>query len=73
MGGGESKHQDTKSVDAAGAINNNLVFSEPVPIHHKTLEYLILIICIVKVAELLITLYKIHQKNVKKKYSGNPA
>lgn len=73
MGGGESKHADTKSVDAAGAINNNLVFSEPVPIHHKTLEWLIWIICIVKIVELVITLYKIHQKNLKKKYSGNPA
>lgn len=73
MGGGESKHEDVKSVDAAGAINNNLVFSEPVPIHHGTLEWLIIIICVVKVIELLITIYKIHQKNLKKKYSGNPA
>lgn len=73
MGGGESKHQDVKSVDTAGAINNNLVFSEPVPIHHKTLEWLILIICVVKVIELFISLYKIHQKQLKKKYAGNAA
>lgn len=73
MGGGESKHEESKTVDAAGAINNNLVFSQPVPIHHKMLEWLILIICIVKVIELAITLYKIHQKNLKKKYTGNPA
>lgn len=73
MGGGGSKPVDSKTVDTAGAVNNNLVFSEPVPIHHGTLEWLILIICVIKLIELIITVYKIHQKNLKKKYTGNPA
>lgn len=73
MGGGESKHEDVKAVDTAGAVNNNLVFNQPVPIHHRTLEILIWIICIVKIVELLICIYKTHQKWKKKKYTGNAA
>lgn len=73
MGGGESKHADVKSVDSAGTVNNNVVFTEPVPIHHKMLEWCILIICVIKVIELLINAYKIHQKTLKKKYTGNAA
>lgn len=73
MGGGSSKPQETKTVDAAGAINNNLVFDNPVPIHHQNLEILMWIICIIKVVELCICAYKIHQKCLKKKYSNNPA
>lgn len=73
MGGSESKHEDVKAVDTAGAINNNLVFSEPVPIHHGHLEWIIIAIFVIKVIELLISLYRIHQKQLKKKYGGNPA
>lgn len=73
MGGGGSKHQDAKTVDTSGTVNNNVVFTEPVPIHHETLEWLILVICIVKVIELAITIYKIHQKQLKKKYGNNAA
>lgn len=71
MGGGGSKHADVKSVDTAGAVNNNLVFNEPVPIYHRTLEILLWIICVVKVIELLLGIYKTHQKWMKKKYSNN--
>lgn len=66
MGGGGSKHEDVKAVDSAGTVNNNLVFSQPVPIHHKTLEYCIIIICIIKLIEMLIAFYRIHQKMLKK-------
>lgn len=75
MGGGESKPVETKTVDAAGAINNNLVFNpdNPVPIHHRTIEILLWIICIIKVIELCICAYKVHFKCLKKKYSNSPA
>lgn len=73
MGGGSSKPVEQKTVDAAGAINNNLVFENPVPIHHRTLEILIWIICIVKIIELLLCVYKVHHKNMKKKYTNNAA
>lgn len=75
MGSGESKHEETKAVDTSGAVNNNLVFnpSSPVPIHYRTLEILIWIICIVKVLELCYGIYRAHQKYLKKKYFNNGA
>lgn len=71
MGSGESKHDETKTVDTSGAVNNNLVLNQPVPIHYKTLEILIWIICVIKVIELCICAYKIHQRCLKKKYASN--
>lgn len=75
MGSGESKHEEAKIVDTSGAVNNNLVFnpSTPVPIHYRTLEILIWTICIIKLLELCIGIYKAHQKYLKKKYTNNAA
>lgn len=73
MGAHESKVEEQKTVDSTGAINNNLVLSTPVPIHYKQMEILIWIICIIKVLEFCVCIYKVHSKMLKKKYSNNPA
>lgn len=73
MGSGESKQEESKTVDTSGAVNNNLVFNptEPVPIHYRSLEILIWIICIIKILELCYGIYRAHQRYLKKKYSNN--
>lgn len=74
MGGGESKTAETKTVDSSGTVNNNVVLSQPVPIENRQLLILIWILCVLRVIEFLWQIYREHNKNLKKKYSGdNPS
>lgn len=72
MGSEESK-AEVKTVDSTGAVNNNLVINDPVQIEHKLLEILLWTICIIKILEFLLLIYKIHRKNLKKQFTNNPA
>lgn len=67
MGSKDSK-EETKTVDTAGAVNNNLVFQEAVPIHSDQIVILMYIICGIKIVELLLFFYKMHLRRMKKRY-----
>lgn len=70
MGGKESK-EETKTVDTTGNVNNNVVIQEPVPVAMEEVIILLAIITAIKIIELVIYFYKVHTRNVKKKYSAN--
>lgn len=71
MGSSGSSHDEHKTVDSSGAVNNNLVFEEPVPTHSTTMIVLVSVICAIKILELCIYIYKEHRKNLKKRYNTN--
>lgn len=73
MGGGESKQEETKTVDSTGAVNNNVVVTNPVNIRNMDIMILLWLIGIIKVIELILYMYKTHQRTMKKKYTNNPA
>lgn len=57
-------------VEANGQVNNNVIIKQDETIDQNSNEicYLLLIICIIKVIELLLYVYKKWQYNMKKKY-----
>ncbi len=66
MGSEESK--EVKTVDSTGAVNNNVVIQEPVPIHNDQMTFILLVICVIKIIELLLFCYKVHLRRMKKRY-----
>lgn len=71
--GGSHSTEEVKAVDSSGAVNNNIVFTDPIRISNKEIVLLLSIICVIKIVELLFFVYREHKKNLKKKYSANPA
>lgn len=69
MGGTESK-DETKSVDSNGYVNNNVVIQDPISSNSGEIKILLYVICIIKIIELLIFIYKFHRKNLKRKYTN---
>lgn len=71
MGGSDSK-QESKTVDSSGTVNNNVVLNDPVPIMNNEIVILLWTICVIKVLELLLYVYREHYKNIKKRYANQP-
>lgn len=69
MGGTESK-DETKSVDSNGNVNNYVVIQDPISSNSGEIKILLYVICIIKIIELLIFIYKFHRKNLKRKYTN---
>lgn len=65
MGGSQTKQAATSS----GAVNNNIVIDESVPIHNDYIVILLCIIAVVKVIELFMNIYYAHRRNLRKRYS----
>lgn len=57
-------------VEANGQVNNNVIIKQGETIDENSNEicYLLLIICIIKIIELILYIYKKWQNNMKKKY-----
>lgn len=68
MGGGSSKPTETKTVDSTGTLNNNLVIENSVPVHNSEINILLYILVAIQIINLLLIIYREHQKNLKKKY-----
>lgn len=64
MGTTQSK-EEVKAVDTNGNVNNNVIIEET---KHNEIFILLLIICIIKLIEVIVFLYKTHKKMLKKKY-----
>lgn len=71
--GGSHSSEEVKTVDSSGAVNNNIVFTDPVRISNKEIVTLLLVIAIIKVLELAFFVYREHKKTLKKKYAANPS
>ena len=69
MGTTESK-DETKTVDSNGNVNNNVVIQEQNSSNSFEMKILLYIVCIIKIIELLIFIYKFHRKNLKRKYTN---
>lgn len=67
MGSTESK-EEVKTVDSNGMVNNNIVIQDQVKIHNNEIIILLYIICVIKVFEFIVFMYKFHTKSLKKKY-----
>jgi hypothetical protein len=61
MGGTKSKQE------ATGEVNNNIII-EGLEEHQSFLTNLVLFLLIIKIAELLLTIFKMYQKSMKKRY-----
>lgn len=61
-----------ETVNTAEGNNNlnNVVITEPVQIEHKLIQYLLIVITVIKVIELAFVAYRCHQRRLKKKYSN---
>lgn len=74
MGTGGSKAvTEKKAIDASGAVNNNIVIEDPVHIRSPMIMVLLWIICVIKLIELALFVYREHKKAIKKKYANNPS
>lgn len=71
--GTESSKEETKTIDSTGNINNNLVLEGPVDIKSTEVIIFLGIICLIKIMEFGVFLYKYHSKKVKKNYDRNNA
>lgn len=77
MGGSPSKPTkdvtETKGVDSNGIVNNNFTVKQDAPfdVHSFEIIALLSVICGIKVFEFIYGLYKIHKKNLKKKYQNS--
>ena len=69
MGTTESK-DETKTVDSNGNVNNNVVIQEQNSSNSFEMKILLYIVCIIKIIELLVFIYKFHRKNLKRKYTN---
>ncbi len=65
---GNSDSKESKTVDSNGNVNNNIVLQESIPIHSNSIVTILTIICAIKVFELVLFLYKLHLKKIKRKY-----
>lgn len=61
--------QTTKTVEATGAVNNNINIEEPVPVHNDVIVYLLYVIAAIKVMEMIFIFYKSFIRVQKKKYT----
>lgn len=67
--GGTTSHEEKKTVDSTGEVNNNVVVQETVDVYSSEMVILLSILCILKIIELGCYLYTTHNRNLKKKYS----
>jgi hypothetical protein len=65
MGGSESK-----TIETDGAVNNNLVISEPVALQSELL-WMILIILILQIIQAVVKITNLYRHSIKKKYINN--
>lgn len=71
MGWFSSNVEKTEVSENLGNKNiNNVIIQEPVKLDHNGLLICVYILTIVSVIKLLMTLYKSHKKNIKKKYTS---
>lgn len=70
MGSSESK-EEKKTVDATGQVNNSIVLEEGIDIKNVEIVILLYVICIIKILELVIYIYRWHNSKIKKKYSSS--
>lgn len=68
MGKSASKEQRKENVHANGQVNNSFVIEESVGVHNDEVIIILYVICGIKILELLIYLYKLHKKEMKKKF-----
>lgn len=69
--GGTTSHDEAKTVDSTGQVNNNVVVQETVDVYSSEIVILLGVLCILKILELGCFLYMNHKKSLKKKYAGN--
>lgn len=61
--------EESKQVDNDGNNNiNNVVIAQPVEINHPDIGICIYVITVVLIIQLIMNLYNIHQRRLKKKY-----
>lgn len=70
MGGKSSTHDENKTVDATGVVNNNLILNEKINIYSVELVVLMSIICVLKAIKLGLTIYLSMKRNIKKTYAN---
>lgn len=65
-----SSSESEKTVDATGAINNNIIMTEdkPIDVYSSELVILISILVALRSAEFI---YRAHQRKMKRKYQAN--
>lgn len=76
MGGSESSHAETKSVEATGQVNNNVVVEfgalrDTVGDYGIGILILLSLLCVLKALEFASYVYMNHIKKMKKKYGTN--
>lgn len=68
MGGSTSKV--TKTIEADGQVNNNVVIQDTVSVKSDEMLILLTIIALVNGAQLIYTIYTQYKKALKKKYTN---
>lgn len=68
-----SSSESEKTVDATGAINNNIIMTEdkPIDVYSSELVILISILVALRSAEFIYFIYRAHQRKMKRKYQAN--
>jgi hypothetical protein len=72
-GSKSNKIVEEKQVESTGEINNTVVLAPDQSFNLQNTEIIVFlgIICLIKIIEFIIFLYKTHKKNLKKKYYGH--
>ena len=64
----DSSEEITKTVDTTGTVNNNVVVTEPIQVSDFEIEFILWTICIIKIIELGLFIYREHNRSLKRKY-----
>lgn len=61
----------TKTIDAAGQVNSNVIIEDTVRVHNSEIIYLLYVIAAAKILEFIMYVYSRHSKQMKRKYENN--
>lgn len=68
MGSSQSQHE-TKTIEASGQVNNNVVIQETEDVYSMEIVVLLSLLCALKILEIAMFLYNKYRQQMKKKYS----
>lgn len=66
---GSATSGETKTIDTTGNVNNNVVLQNPEDVIAPEILVILIIICIIKMAELIFYIFHKYRKGLKKKFT----